>query len=279
MRWSHAGDRHQSGPASPKAQHAAIQLAQIINVSRQTIYAIEAGTYVPNTAVALRLARALDTTVEDLFKLPDDEPAPALPSAEVILLPGSDALQPGQPVQLCTVDERIMASPPPAVQWYFPASDAVIAAKPLGGRASVQILQTGDELRNRILVAGCDPGISVLARHVRAAGGELVLANRNSSQSLKLLKEGCIPVAGTHLSDAAGGESNLPEIERLFAKNSVAVVSIRDLGGGNPDGARESEEHSGHRGSCRRHDLDHQPGKRRGRPAIARCSAQTVADR
>jgi putative molybdopterin biosynthesis protein len=214
------------GPLRQKRGYSAIQLAQITNVSRQTIYAIEAGTYVPNTAVALRLARALDTTVEELFKLPEDEPAPALPSEQVTLLPGGGALQPGQPVQLCKVDNRLMASPPPAVQWYFPASDAVVTHKAAAGKTEVQILQAGDDLRNRLLVAGCDPGISVLARHVRAAGIELVLAHRNSSQSLKLLKEGCIHIAGTHLGDASGGESNLPEIGRLFAKDSVAVVSF-----------------------------------------------------
>ena len=35
----------------------ASDLARRVNVSRQTIYAIEAGTYVPNTEVALHLAR------------------------------------------------------------------------------------------------------------------------------------------------------------------------------------------------------------------------------
>jgi molybdate-binding protein len=81
-------------------------------------------------------------------------------------------------------------------------------------------------MRNRILVAGCDPGISVLARHVRSQGTELVLAHRNSSQSLKLLKDGCIHIAGTHLRDASSGESNIPEIGRVFRKDAVAVVSF-----------------------------------------------------
>ncbi len=214
------------GQLRQKRGFSAIQLAQLTGVSRQTIYAIEAGTYVPNTAVALRLARALDTKVEDLFKLPDDAPAPVLPSEPVTLLPGCESLQPGQPVQLCKVDNLLVASPPLAVQWYFPASDAVIATKPAAGKTEVQVLQPDDELRNRILVAGCDPGISVLARHVRAAGIELVLAHRNSSQSLKLLKEGCIHIAGTHLRDASSGESNIAEVGRLFAKDSVAVVSF-----------------------------------------------------
>jgi putative molybdopterin biosynthesis protein len=214
------------GQLRQKRGYSAIRLAEITGVSRQTIYAIEAGTYVPNTALALRLARALDTKVEDLFTLPDDQPAPVLPSEQVIVLPGADTLQPGQPVQLCKVDNRLIASPPMAVQWYFGASDAVVTNKPASGKAEVQVLQADEEFRNRILVAGCDPGISVLARHVRTAGIELVLAHRNSSQSLKLLKEGCIHIAGTHLSDASSGDSNIPEIGRLFAKDSVAVVSF-----------------------------------------------------
>src|SRR5215471_7600598 len=89
------------GQLRQKRGFSAIQLAHIVGVSRQTIYAIEAGTYVPNTAVALRLAKALETKVEDLFMLADTGPAPELPSEHVKLLPGSDALQPGQPVQLC----------------------------------------------------------------------------------------------------------------------------------------------------------------------------------
>src|SRR6266852_4185578 len=139
------------------------QLARMAGVTRQTVYAMEAGDYVPNTAVALRLARALETTVEKLFTLPGEPPA--LRSEQALLLPGSEALQAGQPVQLCQVDKRLMACAPSAVPWYFPASDAVAQ-----GRGRVQVFQREDDFRGRILIAGCDPGISVLARHVEAAG-------------------------------------------------------------------------------------------------------------
>jgi putative molybdopterin biosynthesis protein len=236
------------GQLRQKRGYSAIQLAQITGVSRQTIYAIEAGTYVPNTAVALRLARALDSRVEDLFALPDEGPALVLPSEPVTLIPGADALQPGQPVQLCRVDAHLIASPPMPVQWYFPASDAVLTIKSAGGKAKVQVFQAGEEFRNRILVAGCDPGISVLARHVRASGIELVLAHRNSSQSLQLLKDGCIHIAGTHLRDDSSGESNIPEIGRLFVKDSVAVISFAVweegilTARGNPKGVRGIED-------------------------------------
>src|SRR4030081_1172932 len=45
----------------------ASDLARRVHVSRQTIYAIEAGTYVPNNEVSLHLARELEVTVHDLF--------------------------------------------------------------------------------------------------------------------------------------------------------------------------------------------------------------------
>src|SRR5688572_12793847 len=48
----------------------ASELAKRVGVIRQTIYAIEAGTYVPNTEVALRIAHELEVSVEDLFQLP-----------------------------------------------------------------------------------------------------------------------------------------------------------------------------------------------------------------
>src|SRR5580700_6323717 len=85
---------------------SAIHLAATAGVSRQTIYAMEAGTYVPNTAVALRLARALETTVEELFSLPGPASAPNLREDRATLLPGSTILQAGQAVQLCRVDQR-----------------------------------------------------------------------------------------------------------------------------------------------------------------------------
>jgi molybdate-binding protein/DNA-binding XRE family transcriptional regulator len=205
---------------------SAIRLAAVAGVSRQTIYAIEAGTFVPNTAVALRLARALQCTVEELFSLADQEPAPELRSERATLLPGSGAIHAGQAVQLCRVERRLLACLPSPVPWYLPATDAVVAERPeRDGKARVQIFQDEGDFSNRILVAGCDPGISVLSRHVQPAGIELVLANRNSSQSLALLKEGCVHIAGTHLKDESSGESNLPEIGRLFPKHSVAVIA------------------------------------------------------
>jgi putative molybdopterin biosynthesis protein len=209
---------------------SAAELAQRAGIGRQTVYAIESGSYMPNTAVALRLARTLEVKVEDLFSLPSDAPAAPLPTEQVTLLPQPDAPRAGDPMQLCRVDRRTIASSPSPVPWYLPTADAVLvdapvqAAKPAKG--AVQLFHREYDPASRILVAGCDPGVSVLARHVLRAGVELVVAPRNSSQALMLLKQGLVHVAGTHLRDEASGESNLPAIHRLFARNSVAVVAL-----------------------------------------------------
>ena len=44
-------------------------LAERVGVSRQTIVAVEGGNYNPSVELALKLARALGTTVEELFQL------------------------------------------------------------------------------------------------------------------------------------------------------------------------------------------------------------------
>jgi putative transcriptional regulator len=45
------------------------QLADLIGVSRKTVNTVENGVFIPSTVVALKLAGALDCSVEDLFFL------------------------------------------------------------------------------------------------------------------------------------------------------------------------------------------------------------------
>lgn len=45
------------------------ELALAVNVSRQTIIAIEKGNYEPSLGLALKLARVFKVTIEELFKI------------------------------------------------------------------------------------------------------------------------------------------------------------------------------------------------------------------
>ena len=45
-------------------------LSESAEVSRKSINAIENGVYVPSTVLALKIAKTLDCSVEEIFKLP-----------------------------------------------------------------------------------------------------------------------------------------------------------------------------------------------------------------
>jgi putative transcriptional regulator len=46
-------------------------LATLVDVSRKTINTVENGVFIPSTVLALRLAKALGTSVEALFQIPE----------------------------------------------------------------------------------------------------------------------------------------------------------------------------------------------------------------
>jgi len=49
------------------------ELAKRVKVSRQTINNIEAGKYVPSTALALKIAKTFSKNVEDIFSLEESD--------------------------------------------------------------------------------------------------------------------------------------------------------------------------------------------------------------
>ncbi len=206
----------------------AAQLAAEVGVSRQTIYAIEAGTYVPNTTVSLKLSRILETTVEEIFQLePENEVTEEI--AEARLLGDPESMLAGQPLRLCKVNEHLVAVPPESGRWGLPPTDAVLLAPIRGSKrnsnAKVQIFGNGWKNPARILIAGCDPSASILQSSLQRQGCELVIVYENSSRALELLQEGMVHVAGTHLVDKVTGKTDLLPITKLFPRNSVAVVS------------------------------------------------------
>jgi putative transcriptional regulator len=48
-------------------------LAELVQVTRQTINAIEAGKYNPSTVLALKIASIFETKVDDIFELEEKD--------------------------------------------------------------------------------------------------------------------------------------------------------------------------------------------------------------
>lgn len=207
----------------------AAQLADQIGISRPTIYAIEAGTYLPNTSVSLKLARVLDTTVEEIFQIEEEEHAPSGEIAEAIVLCDAEPMQPGRPLWLCSVNGHVVAVPTEHAGWGLSPADAVLLKLIRGGKrnanARIQIFGDVWKAPTRILIAGCDPSASILANSLQRQGCELLIAYENSSRALELLHEGLVHVAGTHLVDKVTGKTDLLPITKMFPRNSVAVIS------------------------------------------------------
>lgn len=52
-------------------------LADLVNVRRETIGRLEQGQYCPSLRLAMDIAKIFDTTVEDLFSFDDETDAPS----------------------------------------------------------------------------------------------------------------------------------------------------------------------------------------------------------
>lgn len=202
----------------------AADLAAQVGVTRQAIYAIEAGTYMPNTSVALRLARVLDTSVEDLFALEEEENQADLRSFEP--LDDAFSFQPGEPIQICRIGRRAIGVAPPMFPSWLPVADGIV-----NDPRHASMAGEPDDA-NRLLIAGCDPALSLLARHARDNGIDVILANGNSARCLGWLREGKIDVAGSHLNEPITGGRAFSVV--TFAAWEEGFVVRR----GNPKGIR-----------------------------------------
>ncbi len=249
------------------------ELGRLTGLGRQAVYDVESGRYLPNTAVALRLARALGCTVEMLFV--EDAPAePGLPH-----LPYGSA--PGARLVLARVRDRLIGVPQPASirpQFRLEASDALLL--PDGG-LDCQLRQA--QLANTILVMGCDPALSVLGGLVGrvAPGIRAHTAFASSRQALLAVSGGNAHVAGMHYHSFGAVESNVEAVRALSPELACRIIafSVQEEGlmvaHGNPLGIRGVEDIANQRtrfvnreeGSALRKLLDEQL-ERRGLPVF-----------
>lgn len=225
----------------------ASELARRVNVSRQTIYAIEAGTYVPNTEVALRLARELEVTVDELFSL-DGETAATGDSIAAELLSASESAK-GQPVRICQIGSRWVGVPVSASPYYLPEADGVIKGPSRAKRrADLLVFAKEEASQKRLVLAGCDPATGLLSRMVeKISGVEVVTAGASSRLALDWLVQGKVHIAGSHLEDRDTGEFNVPFIRRQFPGEEFTVVTFARweegfvVAAGNPKHIRSAE--------------------------------------
>lgn len=196
------------------------ELAVLVGLTRQAVYAIEANQYLPSTHIALRFARALKCRVEDMFILSHQEEI-----VEAEFIGGTTSLGHPTRVKLSYVGSRILARPMAelgdVLNFVMPA-DGVIQeqAKESSSRkrpyVRVQLLNSPDAIKKGILIAGCDPALFLAGEHVRKVNAMAGITNwtMGSANALRALQREEVHMAGLHLVDVKSGQSNVPYLKR-----------------------------------------------------------------
>ena len=229
-------------------------LAAISGITRQAVCAIEANQYIPTTAVALRLAAALNCRVEDLFSLYSTGETM---QGELIGALASAPLPPHARVKVARVGNRILVRPVAhlgeVLNYAIPADGLItekVTASVRGEDAAqavrVQLLRDRRSIEQGIAVAGCDPAIFLAGEYLRrhAKTATVVGWTMGSGAALDALKRGEVHVAGLHIVDGKSGESNLPYVKRHLKGYDVNVVTFARweegllVPAGNPKGIR-----------------------------------------
>jgi len=214
------------------------ELAERAGLTRQAVSAIEAGRYLPNTAVALRLARALGCPVEELFRLPD---VPPRVRADLV----GDVSADDRRVQVARVGGRLLARPLAGASGPLtPADGLLVGAAPGGRGAMVDLLVDPEVVERTVVVLGCDPALALLSAHLsrRYPNLRLLWTHAGSLAALRGLARGEAHAAGTHLRDSETGEFNLPFVRRELAGRRLHVVTLTEwqqgliVARGNPRG-------------------------------------------
>lgn len=238
------------------------ELANIAGVTRQSIGGVELGQYAPSVAMSLRLAKALGCLVEDLFWFEQD-----LPEVEAIIA-GSAPKQQQSRVSLARVGDQWIAYPlvgndafriemipadgetvavPNAVESSEPlhpyglpsisklplASEVAIqehkAQNQIGtNKVQVRLLDDIDKLHNTVVIAGCTPVLSLLARATERWHPKLRIHYRfaHSVAALRSLCQGEVHIAGMHLYDADTGEHNIPFVREALTDKSAVLITL-----------------------------------------------------
>jgi molybdate-binding protein/DNA-binding XRE family transcriptional regulator len=227
-------------------------LAAMVGITRQALYAIEKNHYLPGTEVALRLASNLVCTVEELFSFEAEE---GIIEAELI---GSESSSQSSPrVKLANVGGRVLAKPVSdlgeVLNFTVPADGIQLGLVSTrsrvsrgGNRVYVQLLKPQQDIERQVVVAGCDPAIFLAGEHIRQHGGNASVLgwSMGSLAALQALKRGEVHVAGIHVVDHRSGDFNLPFLRKYLKGHAVTVVRFAAweegllLRKGNPKGVK-----------------------------------------
>jgi molybdate-binding protein/DNA-binding XRE family transcriptional regulator len=172
------------------------ELARRAGLNRQAVNAIERGLNVPSVTTALCLADALGCSVSELFQKQAPEE-----TLSVTLAAGGAF--PQNRVRLAEIGGRWIATTcQPGQMDSFGETDGRLVSCN-GRQGEVKLLAAPDQLRNNLLVVGCDPALGILRDlwNRNHSGGAICWENLSSGAAVTALGQGEAHIAGVHFPD------------------------------------------------------------------------------
>ncbi|WP_300674901.1 substrate-binding domain-containing protein [Desulfoluna sp.] len=217
-------------------------LAEKAGIRRQAVYDIESGRYLPNTAVALRLARLFDCRVEDLFV--DHAP----PETQRLDLVHGEA-ESSSRLALARVRNQLVGLPlegAGAMPFGFCSADGLMASD----KKSAVMLTSEATLDRTLILMGCDPAFGMIEQHLsrKISNARVHCRFASSTKALEGLAQGAAHLAGTHLHNTGREEANLVMVAEKMkgTPNHVVGFSLMEEGlmvaRGNPLGIRSAAD-------------------------------------
>ena len=215
--------------SSPRPPHNAVrsqrlardwsqqELADRAGLSRAGVSAIETGRLAPSVIAAMALARALDSTVEQLFGTENRSPS--------TVAWGCPPAQSETRYWNARVGNQTFAYPieadSPQLDWHDGVAEGGVLRD-----ASPEVSQ------RTLVVAGCDPAAGLLAaEYARQFQFRLIVLRRSSRDALDLLAAGKVHAAGIHLG-GKGRRSDNARVAQSRLGRACHLVRVAPLGRG-----------------------------------------------
>ncbi|MEB2310842.1 MAG: helix-turn-helix domain-containing protein [Polyangiaceae bacterium] len=213
-------------------------LAERARLSRQSVGAIEAGRAVPAVDVALRVASALDCSVEDLFA--DTGEAPIRTEASRATITGR--------VAMAQVAGRWVSYPLDGIGTRTSADGLAVGQRE--GPLEIEPLRPLADARENVVIMGCALGLGLVADRLnsRPGPGRFLWLSRSSTAALEALASAHTHVAGVHLVDKRTGAANVEDVARHTAGTDVVLITLARweaglvTAPGNPKGVKRASD-------------------------------------
>jgi len=219
------------------------ELAARAHISRQAVAAIESGVYLPNVAIAVKLARAIGSTVEEIFGDADEDYEQRV---NAWLKKSPSITTDRARVVLARIGGRIIAVAEPTAHLTLPVSSGV-RVKTSGGRAHITTRLLESEIDSTLVLAGCDPAVSMLIAWMARTGSQInaVALPCSSGRALAALADESVHAAGVHLRDPKSGDYNSAPVRKAIGRRRICLINFARwevglaMAEGNPRGLRD----------------------------------------